>query len=116
VTPQAATAGAATTADTSATQAPAASPYTDGTYTAWGDRTRHGEIEARVEISDGKITSATVVSCGMRWPCSDINRLIPRVAQRQSTDIGIVTGATQSSDAFITAVRAAIIQSMDKTP
>jgi uncharacterized protein with FMN-binding domain len=48
----------------------------------------------------------------MRWPCSDVNRLIPRVAQRQSTDIGIITGATQSSEAFQSAVRAALIQAL----
>lgn len=107
---------AANRADTTATELATTSPYRDGTYSSWGERTRHGEIEARVEISGGKITSATVVSCGMRWPCSDINRLIPRVAERQSTDVGIVTGATQSSDAFVTAVRAALIMAMDQTP
>lgn len=102
--------------DTVAAEAPAASPYRDGVFTARGMRTRHGTIEARVEISDGRIVSATVASCGMRWPCSDIDRIIPRVAQRQSTAIGIVSGATQSSEAFITAVDAALLQAMTATP
>jgi len=107
---------AAVAAEAAAAEAPAESPYRDGTYTSRGIRTRHGTIEATVEISGGKIVSATVTSCGMRWPCSDINRIIPRVVERQSTAIGIVSGATQSSDAFITAIDAALTQAMNPTP
>lgn len=104
------------TADTTAVDSAVESPYRDGTYTSRGRRTGHGDIEARVEIADGKIVSATVASCGMLWPCSDINRIIPRVVARQSTAIGIVSGATQSSEAFITAVDAALRLAMNSTP
>jgi len=102
--------------DSVADEARAESLYRDGTYTSWGMRTRHGQIEARVEISGGMIVSATVQSCGMRWPCSDLNRILPRVVERQSTAIGIVSGATQTSQAFITAVDAALMQAMNTTP
>jgi uncharacterized protein with FMN-binding domain len=106
----------ASPADSEAVEAPAASPYRDGVYTSRGYRTRHGDIEATVEISGGRIVSATVFSCGMLWPCSDIDRIIPRVVARQSTAIGIVSGATQSSEAFITAVDAALTLAMNSTP
>jgi uncharacterized protein with FMN-binding domain len=79
----------------------------DGTYTGYGT-SRHGDIEAAVEIKDGHIVSAYITQCLTRYPCSRIAAIIPQVAARQSAEVDYVTGATQSSDAFYYAVREAL--------
>ena len=83
--------------------APAGPVYKDGTYTGWGT-SRHGDIEAEVIIADGRITSATIAQCFMRWPCSWIEKLPPQVVERQSAETDFVSGATQSTNAFYYAV------------
>lgn len=73
--------------------------YKDGTYTGWGT-SRHGDIQARVVIVEGRITSATIAQCMTRWPCSWIEPLPPQVVERQSPETDFVSGATQSTNAF----------------
>jgi uncharacterized protein with FMN-binding domain len=89
--------------------APAKVVYKDGAYIGRGT-SRHGDIEAMVEIKDGKITSAIITQCLTRYSCSWINPLIPQVAQRQSAEVDYVSGATQSSNAFYYAVLQALAQ------
>lgn len=96
-------------ADSSSTTVAAAPLYKDGSYKGLGWRMRHGQIEATVEIAGGKIVSAAVSMCDMRWPCSDINELVARVPRLQSSNVGMVGGATQSSEAFTSAVFQALI-------
>jgi uncharacterized protein with FMN-binding domain len=99
-------------APAAAPEAPAAPPkvvYKDGAYIGRGT-SRHGDIEAMVEIKDGKITSAIITQCLTRYSCSWINPLIPQVAQRQSAEVDYVSGATQSSNAFYYAVLQALAQ------
>lgn len=79
----------------------------DGTYTGYGT-SRHGDIEAAVEIKDGRIVSAYITQCLTRYSCSRIAAIIPQVVARQSAEVDYVTGATQSSDAFYYAVREAL--------
>jgi uncharacterized protein with FMN-binding domain len=89
---------------------PAAVPahlHKDGTYTGWGF-SRHGNIEAKVVIEQGRIASATISQCRTRYSCGVIDTLPPEVAQRQSPDVDYVSGATQSADAFYQAVVAAL--------
>jgi uncharacterized protein with FMN-binding domain len=86
--------------------APVAAPapkWKDGTYTGWG-YSRHGNIEASVVIESGRIASAVISQCRTRYSCSVIDRLPPQVAERQSPDVDLVSGATQSADAFYGAV------------
>jgi uncharacterized protein with FMN-binding domain len=91
-------------ADTAiASTAPPKSQYKDGTYLGWG-HCRHGDIQARVVIEDGRIASATIATCLTRYSCSVIDKLPPEVAQRQSPDVDTISGATQSGDAFYYAV------------
>ncbi len=79
---------------------PPAPKWKDGTYTGWGT-SRHGDIQAQVVIEDGKIKSASIAECRTRYSCDVISKIIPQVAERQSPDkIDIVSGCTQSSDAF----------------
>jgi uncharacterized protein with FMN-binding domain len=83
--------------------APPAPVWKDGTYTGWGT-SRHGDIQASVVIEGGRIASATIAQCMTRYSCSVIETLPPQVAQRQSPETDLVSGATQSTDAFYFAV------------
>jgi uncharacterized protein with FMN-binding domain len=79
--------------------APAAAMYKDGTYLGWGT-SRHGDIQAQVVIEGGRIASATIAQCRTRYSCNVIAHLPPQVAQRQSPEVDVVSGATQSANAF----------------
>jgi uncharacterized protein with FMN-binding domain len=73
--------------------------WKDGSYAGWGT-SRHGDIEATVEIKNGRIVSAFISQCRTRYSCSRIADLPPQVISRQSAEVDYVSGATQSSDAF----------------
>ena len=75
----------------------------DGTYTGWGT-SRHGDIQAAVEIRDGRIVNAYITQCLTRYSCGRIAAIIPQVVQRQSAEVDYVSGATQSTDAFYYAI------------
>jgi uncharacterized protein with FMN-binding domain len=79
----------------------------DGTYSGWGT-SRHGDIEASVEIKDGRIVSATITQCLTRYSCSWIAALPGQVVWRQSAEVDFVSGATQSTNAFYYAVLEAL--------
>jgi len=89
--------------------APPATPqqWKDGTYTGWGF-SPHGDIEAAVIITGGRIASAIISQCRTRYSCAVIDMLPSQVAWRQSPDVDYVSGATQSADAFYEAVVAAL--------
>jgi uncharacterized protein with FMN-binding domain len=101
--------------------APAVQPrnqYKDGTYLGWGT-SRHGDIQASVEIASGRITSAAIVQCLTRYSCSWISPKTPgtgspefdlpgQVVTRQSAKVDYVSGATESSDAFFQAIAQAL--------
>jgi uncharacterized protein with FMN-binding domain len=94
--------------------APAAPPagkttYKDGVYLGRGT-SRHGDIEAMVEIQGGRITNAVISQCLTRYSCSWIAVLVPQVVARQSAEVDYVSGATVSSDAFYYAVTQALAQ------
>ncbi len=109
-TPAAATTAAATPADSAKA---ALAPLRDGSFTGYGT-SRHGDIEATVEIKDGRITAATISQCLTRYSCSWIAMLPGQVVARQTADVDVVSGATQSSDAFYYAVLSALRQSRGK--
>jgi uncharacterized protein with FMN-binding domain len=71
---------------------------------------RHGDIEAMVEITNGRITNAVISQCLTRYSCSWIAVLVPQVVARQSAEVDYVSGATVSSDAFYYAVLQALAQ------
>lgn len=98
---------AATATDTAASADHQRAGWKDGIYTGWGT-SRHGDIEAAVEITNGKITSAFISQCLTRYPCSWISRLPPQVVERQSAQVDYVSGATQSTNAFYYAVMEAL--------
>ena len=92
------------TAETAAAAAVASQgQYRDGTYTGFG-LSWHGDIEATVVVKGGRIVSATISRCLTRYPCWIIEALPPQVVSRQSAKVDLVSGATESTDAFYDAV------------
>lgn len=81
----------------------ASTHWKDGTFLGWGS-SRHGDIQASVEVRDGRIVSATIAQCLTRYSCSWIAPLPPQVVARQSPETDYVSGATQSTNAFYYAV------------
>jgi uncharacterized protein with FMN-binding domain len=75
----------------------------DGEYYGWGT-SRHGDIQAGIEIKGGRITGAWVQQCLTRYSCSWIAALPGQVVARQSPEVDYVSGATQSTNAFYYAV------------
>jgi uncharacterized protein with FMN-binding domain len=78
-------------------------PYKDGTYFGWGT-SRHGDIQASVVIENGRIASTAIAQCRTRYTCDVIAHLPKQVMARQTPDVDVVGGATESSDAFYWAV------------
>ena len=83
--------------------------FKDGVYSGWGT-SRHGDIQAAVEIKDGKIARAYIAQCLTRYSCSWVSALPPEVVQRQSAEVDVVSGATESSNAFYYAIVEALKQ------
>ena len=77
--------------------------YKDGTYFGWGT-SRHGDIQASVVIENGRIASTAIAQCRTRYTCDVIAHLPEQVTARQTPDVDVVGGATESSDAFYWAV------------
>lgn len=97
------------TAALTPTPAPVVSGFRDGKYVGLG-RSRHGSIQATVVIQGGKIVSASISRCGTRYPCSRIASLPDQVVAQQNTDVDLVSGASDSSDAYLEAVSNALAQ------
>ncbi len=89
--------------DSSVSGQPVKSQWKDGVYSGWGT-SRHGDIEATVEVREGRITSAMISQCRTRYSCSWISHLPGQVVSRQSPEVDYVSGATQSTNAFYYAV------------
>lgn len=99
-------------ATTAAAASPAVPPkpvFVDGVYQGRGT-SRHGDIEATVEIKDGRITSAVISQCLTRYSCSWVSHLLPQVVARQSAEVDYVSGATESANALYYAVLKALSQ------
>lgn len=103
------TPGGGVTTSTPATTPTTAAGYRDGTYVGLG-KSRHGDIEVTLVVQAGRIASAQITSCRTRYPCSYISGLQGQVVQRQSTHVDRVSGASDSSKAFVSAVTAALAQ------
>jgi uncharacterized protein with FMN-binding domain len=86
--------------------------YKDGRYLGWGT-SRHGDIQAFVEIKKGKIVSTGIAQCRTRYSCTVIVHLPGQVVDRQSAAVDLVSGATESSDAFSDAVSEALMNASE---
>ncbi len=110
--------GAASTSGTSSTPGTAGTSgsYKDGSYTGSVDDAVWGNVQVKVVIQNGKITSVQF----LQHP-SDRNRSIEinnyadpilcnEAVQAQSANVDIVSGATDTSDAFIQSLTDALAQ------
>lgn len=83
--------------------------YKDGTYNAqgWGG---HGFIDVTVVVEEGRIAEITIDQCGMRYTCAWITHLPSLVIGRQSLSVDKVSGATDSTYAFVGGVYEALLK------
>ena len=90
--------------------APTAPRFKNGTYLGWG-YSRHGDIEAAVVVQDGRVVSAEITQCLTRYSCSVIAALPPQVIDRQNAFVDLISGATESANAFSNAIFRALVSS-----
>lgn len=93
-----------------------ASGLVDGTYTGASADTRYGPVQVQISVSGGAITDVQVLD----YPSSNskdrqINQralpvLISETTQAQSAQIDMVSGATYTSQGYITSLQSAIDQ------
>lgn len=118
-----ATSGSGTSASTGSTSAgstttatAASSGATDGTYTGSVVNTRFGAVQVSVTISGGTVTDVTALKLtdadGRSVQIS--NRAAPVLRQEvlvaQSANVSNVSGATFTSDAYLTSLQSALDQ------
>lgn len=103
-----ASAAAPTSSPQSATPTSAAG-LKDGTYSATG-WSRHGSVSVSVTVQGGRIASAPITGVTTRYSQSVIAGLPAKVVSAQSSRIDLVSGATDSSDAYQSAVSQALSQ------
>jgi Uncharacterized protein conserved in bacteria len=87
---------------------------TDGTYTGDATSTRYGNVQVQITVSGGQITAAEAID----YPNNDrhdqqinayaIPILNSEVVDAQSANIDAVSGATVTSDGYITSLQSAI--------
>jgi len=93
-----------------------ASGYKDGTYTGSAADAFYGNIQVQATISGGKITNVTFLQYpNDRGQSVEINQqadpeLAQEAIQGQSANVDIVSGATDTSDAFIQSLTSALNQ------
>ena len=81
----------------------------DGAYTGTG-WSRHGSVSVKVTVQGGRIVSAPITGVTTRYSQSVIAGQPAKVVAAQSSRIDLVSGATDSSDAYQSAVSQALAQ------
>lgn len=127
-TSKAATSTQTASADTTATPEPTetatptptetptnSSLYADGTYTGEAEQEPWGTFQVQVTISGGQITDVSVVSEPNDGHSGRINSvavpiLTQSVLSAQSTSVDFVSGATWTSESYLTSLQAALDQ------
>jgi uncharacterized protein with FMN-binding domain len=113
------TAGASGTPGTSSTPGTSGTPgsaYKDGTYTGSVADAQWGNVQIQAVIQGGKIKAVTFLQYpNDRNHSIEINnyadpQLVNEAIQAQSANVDIVTGATDTSDAFIQSLTNALSQ------
>ena len=108
--------GTTPTTGASGTTSASGSQYKDGTYTGSVDNAQWGYIQVQAIIQGGKITDVKFLQYpNDRNRSIDINnyadpQLTSEAIQAQSANVNVVTGATDSSEAFIQSLTDALAQ------
>lgn len=87
--------------------APSRPTLKDGTYTGVGT-SRRGDVHVSLSIQGGRITSVNITGSTTQYPTRFIANLPGEVISRQSVQVDVVSGATDSSLAFRGAVQQAL--------
>jgi uncharacterized protein with FMN-binding domain len=91
-----------------------ASGFKDGTYTGNPADAFYGNIQVQATISDGKITNVTFLQYpNDRGRSIEINQqadpiLAQEAIQAQSANVDVISGATDSSQAFVQSLQSAL--------
>lgn len=108
--------GAATTSGAvDTTDQPAPTPTTE-TYDGTTVTTRYGPVQVRVTVADGVVTAADAIQVptshheDARINGYAVPILNSEAVAAQSADIAMVTGATYTSDGYITSLQSALDQ------
>lgn len=83
----------------------------DGTYTSTADG-YNGEITAEVTFTDGSISKIEVIDENepKTWADSALEKIPDRILNEQSVNVDVVTGATVTSNAIMSALKDAVEQ------
>ena len=114
-TPPSSTSSAPSSAATSTAAAPKNSTYS-GTVTGTAADTRYGPVQVKVTLANGKITAVDVVqvpdSSGRDQEINSqaVPELVQETMQAQSAQIDMVSGATYTSDGYVTSLQSALDQ------
>lgn len=110
------TSSTSTGSTSSSGQTASSSGAADGTYTGSVESTRYGDVQVQVTISGGAITDVTALQLtdhdGRSVQIS--NRAAPVLRQEvlaaQSAQVRMVSGATYTSDAYLSSLQSALDQ------
>lgn len=88
-----------------------AAGFKDGTYTAT-EKGNNGDVTVEVVIEGGKIASVTTPEHGETPGLGDVamEKVIESIVEANSAEVDTVSGATNSSNAVINAVKACLDQ------
>ena len=119
-TPDATTAPTATSPSTGTTNVAAAAAYADGTWTGEAVQEPWGVFQVQAVISGGRLTDVVLVSAPQDGHSNQINQqAVPMLTQAavasQSAQIDMLSGATWTSDSYITSLQAALDQAAAAT-
>lgn len=90
----------------------------DGTYTSVASPNAYGKIQLEVTVEGGAITTITTLQAPTAGRSASVNaqalpELTDRAISAQSADIQFVSGATETSTAFVNSLQDAINQSIN---
>jgi uncharacterized protein with FMN-binding domain len=109
------TPGTTGTATTGAPSATTTSTYT-GTVTGTAADTRWGPVQVKVTLASGKITAVDAVEVpdsngrDQEINADAVPQLVQETLQAQSAQIDMVSGATVTSDGYVTSLQSALDQ------
>ncbi|MBT1175670.1 FMN-binding protein [Bifidobacterium sp. LC6] len=90
----------------------------DGTYTGVATQNQYGEVQLQITVESGKITTISTIKAPSTGRSQQVNaQAIPALTERaiaaQSSEIQFVSGATETSTAFVNSLQDAINQSLN---
>ena len=108
--------GSASSSPGTSSDATTSSGLTDGTYTGASSQTRYGPVQVQITVSGGQISDVQAID----YPDSNgrdrqinetaIPRLVSETMQSQNAQIQMVSGATYTSNGYLSSLQSAIDQ------